>query len=284
MSRLAKKCFIVSAGMHLLLLTILFVGPAFLSSRSKPDDSTVLDFVPAKTIDAAFAGGGNPNAKPPPPEPLPLPPQPQVAPLIPQPQPEIVTKPEPVKEIKTVKPDPASLDPAPDSKPRKPQVSIKPVTRPRPPPTKQSSSSASQSEAQARAAAKQWSEKFNSAVRSLREGLSSSTTVEMPGPGGGGPTYANFLQAVKSKYVEAWLVPEGVEDDEATATATVTIARDGTVLSARILRLSGNSLVDQSVDMVLRRVKVATPLPDDAKEDQRTVTIKFNVRAKRLLG
>jgi len=84
--------------------------------------------------------------------------------------------------------------------------------------------------------------------------------------------------------VEAWLVPEGVEDDEATATATVTIARDGTVLSARILQPSGNSLVDQSVDMVLRRVKVAAPLPDGAKEDQRTVTIKFNVRAKRLLG
>ena len=106
----------------------------------------------------------------------------------------------------------------------------------------------------------------------------------MPGPGGGGPTYANFLQSVKTIYTAAWIVPEGVTDDEATATASVTIARDGTVVSARIIRSSGNSLADQSVEAVLRRVTVAVPLPDDAKENQRTVTIKFNVKAKRGLG
>jgi len=281
MSRLAKKCFMVSAGMHLLLLAILFVGPAFLSSRSKTDDLPVLDFVPMKTIDAAFAGGGNPDAKPPPPAPQPVPPQPQVAPPLPQPQPEVVAKPEPVKEIKTARPDPDSLEPASDKKPRKPQVSTTLVARSR---TSTKSPSSADSEAQARAAAKRRSEQLSSTVRSLREGLSSSTTVEMPGPGGGGPTYANFLQVVKSIYTQAWLVPEGVTDDEATATATVTIARDGTVISARILRPSGNTLVDQSVDLVLRRVKVAAPLPDDAKEDQRTVNIKFNVKARRLLG
>ena len=284
MSRLAKKCFIVSAGMHLLLLTILFVGPAFLSSRSKLDDSAVLDFVPMKTIDAAFAGGGNPNAKPPPPVPEPLPPKPQVAPPLPQPpqlKPVIVAKPEPVQDIKPAKPDPASLEPVPEKKARKPQVSTTLVKRSS---TTAKSLPAANSEAQARAAAKQRSEQLSSAMRSLRDGLSSSTTVEMPGPGGGGPTYANFDQVVKSIYTRAWLVPEGVEDDEAIATATVTIARDGTVLSARLLRPSGNSLVDQSVDLVLRRVKVAAPLPDDAKEDQRTVTIKFSVLAKRLLG
>jgi TonB family protein len=243
----------------------------------------VLDIVPMKTIDAAFAGGGNPDAKPPLPAPLPVLPQPQVAPPLPQPQPEVVAKPEPVKEIKTARPDPDSLEPASDKKPRKPEVSTKLVTRSGYS-TKKSSSFASDSEAQARADAKRRSERIGSTVRSLREELSSSTTVEMPGPGGGGPTYANFLQVVKSVYTHAWLVPDGVEDDEATATATVTIARDGTVISARILRPSGNTLVDQSVDLVLRRVKVAAPLPDDAKEDQRTVTIKFNVKARRLLG
>jgi hypothetical protein len=34
----------------------------------------------------------------------------------------------------------------------------------------------------------------------------------------------------------------------------------------------------------LRRVTHAVPLPDNAKEDKRTVTIKFNVKAKRGLG
>lgn len=106
----------------------------------------------------------------------------------------------------------------------------------------------------------------------------------MPGFGGGGPTYANFLQAVKTIYANAWVVPEGVTDDEATATASVTIARDGTVRDARILRRSGNALADASVEAVLRRVTFAVPLPADAKENQRTVTIKFNVKAKRGLG
>jgi hypothetical protein len=36
--------------------------------------------------------------------------------------------------------------------------------------------------------------------------------------------------------------------------------------------------------MTLRRVTFAVPLPEGAKESQRTVTIKFNVKAKRGLG
>ena len=38
MNRLQKKCFIASAGMHLLLVLILIIGPAFLSSKSKIED------------------------------------------------------------------------------------------------------------------------------------------------------------------------------------------------------------------------------------------------------
>ena len=64
---------------------------------------------------------------------------------------------------------------------------------------------------------------------------------------------------------------------------TVTIARDGTVISARIVDRSGSPVVDQSVQATLDRVRYAAPLPDDAKEDQRTITIYFDVKAK-LLG
>jgi len=66
MSRLQKKCFIVSAGVHLLLFVILLVGPAFLSSKSHLEEVQALDFYPSKLIDAALIGGGNRNAKPPP--------------------------------------------------------------------------------------------------------------------------------------------------------------------------------------------------------------------------
>ena len=48
-------------GLHLLLLLILLVGPAFLASKSKSDNSPILDVIPGKLIDAAFSGGGNPN-------------------------------------------------------------------------------------------------------------------------------------------------------------------------------------------------------------------------------
>jgi TonB family protein len=269
MNRTQKKCIVASAGFHLSLLLLLLVGPAFLSPDRKSEDRPLLDFVPLKTIDEAFSGGGNPNARPPqaappPPAPQPQPPQPQRA----------VEPPEP--------PRPAPREPETFStRPAKklPDVSLKEVVR-KPKntgPARSPSNAADERRAQLAAAARQ-------AVQNLREGLASSTTVEMPGPGGGGVPYANFLDAVKKIYSDAWIVPDGVTDDEATTTASVTIARDGTVLSAKIIRRSGNGLADASVEAALRRVTFAVPLPDSAKENQRTVTIKFNVKAKRGLG
>jgi TonB family protein len=96
--------------------------------------------------------------------------------------------------------------------------------------------------------------------------------------------YANFLQAVKSAYEKEWLLPDGVDDDQATAVVSVTIAKDGSVIRSSIVRRSGNVIVDQSVDATLRRVRYAAPLPEDAKETERTVTINFNVKAKQGLG
>jgi TonB family protein len=121
------------------------------------------------------------------------------------------------------------------------------------------------------------------AVRGIESGLSGSTTIELQGPGGGGVPYANWKQAVKTAYDRAWVLPAGVAADSATTTVTVTIARDGTVISSSITRFSGNADVDQSVQATLDRVRYAAPLPDDAKEDQRTITIYFDVKAK-LLG
>lgn len=264
MKRLQKKCFLAATGFHLLLLIILLVGPAFLSSREKPDDSPVLDFVPMKTIDAALSGGGNPHAAPPAPALRPQPPVPrQVIPPAPRPEPEEKTAPSPerVKRRREL-----------------PDVSTEIITRSRP---KRSKSSRSVDNSQARIEAQQRAA-LDHALDNLREGLSSSTEIEIPrGPGGGGPTYANFYEAVKTVYFNAWVVPDGVTDDEATTTASVTIARDGSVVNAHIIRRSGNALADQSVEAVLRRVRFVAPLPEDKNESQRTVTIKFNVKARR---
>jgi protein TonB len=282
MNRLQKKCVVASTGFHLLLLLILFVGPAFLSSNQKADDRPLIDFVPLKTIDEALSGGGNPNARPPAPLPQPPAPPPEIKPAVPRveppPQPR-VQQPEPPKPAT---PDRDSFDDKPVKK--LPTVSLKSVTRPTNKTTKKpSNTEESDANAQARANAERRKALAN-AARAIEQGVSGTTTIELPGPGGGGVPYANFLDAVKKIYSDAWVVPDDVTDDEATTTASVTIARDGTVVTSRIIRPSGTALADASVAAALRRVTRAVPLPDNAKEDQRTVTIKFNVKAKRGLG
>ncbi len=287
MNRLQKKCLIGSASLHLLLGAVLFVGPAFLASSSKPtDDTPVLTFVPLVTSDKEVSGGGEKDVKSAPPA-AQLPPEPTPLPQ-PAKQPEKQPDPEPVKEVKPPKPDETSLEPAKESKPKKPEISLKQVTRP----TRDSKADARKAaEAEAKAQAQAAERARQSAIRAIGEaadrignGVSGGTDIKLQGPGGGGVPYANFLQAVKSVYERAWVVPDGVADDDATTTASVTIARDGTVISSRITRSSGNAAVDHSVRATLDRVTFAAPLPPNAKEEQRTVSINFNVRAKRAIG
>jgi TonB family protein len=288
MNRLQKKCFFAAAGFHLLLVLILLIGPAFLSSSRKPENRPDLTFVPSKTLDDLVSnpGGSRGATAPTPVQPTPPAPQPVVAQPTPisvvdkTPPPEPAPK-EKVKEVTPPKNETPSLEPAKNSKP-KIVVSTIPVIRKSDP----------QAAAKARAAAetkaiaeqnRRMANVLKGAISNLQGGLSGTTDIKLSGLGSG-ISYGNWLSAVKQRYTDAWVVPDGVTDDSATVTATVTIARDGEVLSTSITRFSGNSLVDQSVKMTLDRVRDAPPLPDGAKEDKRTVTINFNVKAKQGLG
>lgn len=277
MNRLQKKCFVASMGFHLLLFVILFVGPAFLSSNDKADDFTVLEFIPDITTDANVPpGGGNPTAKPPPPAPpAPQPPPPAPQPQVVQPTPR--PEPQPIKE--TVRSPEPSLEPV-DKKRELPKVSLKTVPRPKNTKAKPSSSD---SDSDAREDSKR-REAFNNVLKNLRGGLSSSTAVEMPGPGGGGPTYANYKQVLASIYYQAWQEPDDASADAATVVASVTVARDGTVLSARITNSSGDRAIDRSVQTTLERVKFIAPFPEGSKDQQRNFKVNFNAKAKRGLG
>src|SRR6266567_653208 len=125
MNRLQKKCFIASAGLHLLLVIILLIGPAFLGSREKAVTLQYIDIIPAKIIDAPFVGGGNPNAKPPPPTPQVQ--TPVIQPPAPQPlPPEKSSPPETVKETRQLKPDADSLE-VNEQKPRRPQINTQAI-------------------------------------------------------------------------------------------------------------------------------------------------------------
>jgi len=278
MNRLHKKCLIASAALHSLLFVILLVGPAFLAEKNVPIDMPVLDVIPSKLIDELMSGGGNPKAQPPPPAPpVATPPlvKPAPAPTPPEKKPEPLQK-EPVKMV--------TPEPIPEDKPKRkplPQVSTKLVDRSETDPKAKEQAKA-EAQAKARADAARRVAEVNNTLRSLKDGLSPSTTVDMPGPGG--EAYANYAQIVKSVYEQAWIVPEDAADDSATAKVSVTIARDGTVISARIIRDSGSASVDRSVQSTLQRIKFVAPFPEGAKEPQRTFTINFNLKAKRLLG
>ena len=294
-NRLQNKCFIAATSVHLLLMLILLVGPAFLASSSKPDNTPVLDIIPFTSIEQAFApSGGNPNAgQAPPPIEHPRQPAPQnpVEPPKTSPEPpKLVKKEEPIvdppKETPKQKvPDETSEEPAQSKKqPPKVKVNLAVVDRSKvQPPNSKTPSTEMQEKAEARER-----ERIASAVRDaakgIRSGSSKSTEIDIPlGTGGGGEYYANFLQAVKSLYANAWTVPDGVTDDEATTAVAITILRDGTVREAHITRSSGNDKVDQSVQALLNRIRFAVPLPKDSKQSERTVKLKFNVKAK-LLG
>ncbi len=268
MNRLQKKCLVAATGFHLLLAVILVVGPAFLSRNDPVDDLPLLEFIPVITTDEQVSGGGSRTAPPPQPQP----PTPQPQPPKPQPQPPKVDPVVRVEPPKVVTPEPT---PVPKKQP--PKISLKPVPRPQTTKATPKQQTPPREDAQQR-------EQLNASLKALRQNLSSSTEIELPGPGGGGVPYANFERAVKKIYTDAWIVPDGVTDNQATVIAQVTIARDGTVVNARIIKSSGNPLADRSVQATLDRVRTTVPLPPGTKENQRTLTIEFNVKAKQLLG
>lgn len=284
MDRLQKKCFVASVGLHALLAAVLLFGPAFLAPRHQALDLAVLDVIPPTLVDAAFSGGGTPEAKPPPPAPLVQPAPPPTPAPAPQPAPQPRAQP----PVARPTPAPPPPDPAPvvPDKPirRLPNVSTELVTRT--PDTRDQNRAAAaearEREQAATEARRRVEQALAGAINQISDIAASSTEVSIPGPGG--QAYANYAQVVKSVYAHAWIVPADVNDDQATTTVSVTIGRDGRVLDARITRPSGNTAVDASVRRTLERVTFVAPFPAGATEEKRTFTIKFNLKAKRQLG
>jgi TonB family protein len=274
MNRLQKKCVIGIAGVHLLLGVILVVGPAFFYSKPKADDLQVLDVIPANLIDAAF-NSGVANATPPPPAPVAPPQPPPPAPVVtpPAPAPEKIVKAEPVKPPDKLSPD--NLEPVEKTaktEPRKVQINTQLVVR-TVPKNSPATDNSQQQQRQARA--------IRSALRNLKSNLTPGTTIDMPG--NSSAAYANYAAVVKSVYEQAWILPNDVSDN-ANTKVSVTIANDGTVISARIITPSGDAGLDASVQRTLERVKSIAPFPEGATEKERTYIINFNPQVKRLLG
>ncbi len=132
-------------------------------------------------------------------------------------------------------------------------------------------------------AAREWKEAFNN----ISKNLSSQTPLVeglTPGIGGGGEASVNYRDLIASKYYNAWSPPAFLDEETPVVVARVTISRDGNVVSARIIKPSGNSAMDKSISNVLDLVTFFEPFPEGAKEEQRTYTIQFNLQAKRQIG
>ncbi len=89
---------------------------------------------------------------------------------------------------------------------------------------------------------------------------------------------------MKKRYDEAWIAPDDTATDDAVARASITIARDGDVVSARIIQPSGDAQVDRSVRAALDRVTMLLLFPDGSRDKERTYIIRFNLKAKRGFG
>jgi periplasmic protein TonB len=279
MNRLQKKCVIATVGIHLLLLTILIVGPAFFNPQPKADNTQVLDIISPNVIEAAF-NSGRKDATPPPPAPevtpsppVPAPPTPAMqTPPPPEPKPVMTpTLPERLKNLFTPEPKPEPVKPAPqktESQTHQIQVSTQLVMRTAP----KNSSSKDNSRQTANA--------INSAIKNLRRNLSPGMVVDVPG--NSSVAYSSYKDALATIYYNAWVTPDEAAADEADTIVKITVASDGTVISARIVTSSGDEKTDASVQRALNRVPSVPPLPDKSKSEQE-FTIDFNLKTKRML-
>ncbi|HEY5912094.1 MAG TPA: TonB C-terminal domain-containing protein [Verrucomicrobiae bacterium] len=275
-----------SAGLHLLLLLVIFIGPAFVSHNGT--EIREINFILSIVVPDNVAGGGNPNARPPAVvvPPVMAPPRP---PAQPPSQPRSEVKPEPKPEparaevAKTAPPDPDDFS----ERKKKPEIITTPQIRRRT--NTRTSETAREAENEARKAAdarRTLAREIASAAAGIREGSASATAVDEDfGPGGGGPAYAGYDSLVQMVYQNAWVKPDDTSKDTPVAYATVTIARDGTVVpgSARIITRSGDSQMDSSVQRTLDRVStIGRPFPEAMKEKQRTYKLRFDLTKRSL--
>jgi TonB family protein len=291
MNRLQKKCVIGTVGIHLLLLLILIVGPAFYNQQPKADDTQVLDMIPANLVDAAVNSGV--QGAQPPPTPKPVTPQ---APQQPQlfPPPKIVQPPAPTpapapapEPVRT--PSPSLLKEFEDYFKSKPEPAVKPDLTPAKQPTQNTQpkiqvnlnkvprNSVKNAEQENTAQNRQ---AVNKELKNLKSSLSSATIVGMPGHSSA--AYASYKDALATIYYNAWTTPENAESDAPITKVRITVAKDGTVINSEIITPSGDAAVDDSVRRALDSVSSVPPLPDQSK-DQQEFTINFNLHTKKLL-
>jgi hypothetical protein len=284
MNRLQKKCLIASSGIHVLLGVIVLIGPGFMSSNTTLENLPEINFVPSLLVDQALVGGGSPMAKPPPVV-TPAPPAPPAAPPEPKPEPKPRELDPVVEPVKDQKPEPAPVEPQ-ETRKRTPEIPLTLKTRPKTtsPTTSKPNQDAQAQERQRAEERQRVARQFADAAKNIRKGTGSATTIEDVefGPGGGGPAYASYAAWIQTVYQNAWVPPEDSTLESAVAYASITIGRDGSIVSATLVTRSGDTSVDSSVRRTLDGVTtIGRPFPEGVKDKERTYRLRFDLKAKR---
>jgi len=252
MSRLKRSCVVGSVVFHALILAMLVLGPMLLAKRE--DKVRVINLIPSEVIDKLLAPAA-PAAPPPAPAP-PKPKQPK------QPEPKKV-QPKPKPKPVPPKPKPKKITPKPKPKP-KPKIRVNLNSNVRKPDAqKDAAKRARQAEA-----------KRQTVLNKLQAKLSGRTSVNVPI---GRYASANYESLIRKKYMDATIHPGAIGGDPVVKVRLV-IARNGTVLSARVTGKSGVASWDRSVQKVLDRVKFIKPFPEAMKGSQQTFSLNFNSR------
>ena len=117
--------------------------------------------------------------------------------------------------------------------------------------------------------------KRQAALNKLQAKLSGRTSVNVPI---GRYASANYESLIRKKYMDATIHPGSTSGDPVVKVRLV-IARNGTVLSARVTGKSGVASWDRSVQKALDRVKFIKPFPEAMKGSQQTFNLNFNSRS-----
>ncbi len=274
MGRLKRSCVVGSVVFHTLTLALLFLAPIILAKREEKVE--VIDLIPSEIVDQIMAPPA-PVAPPTPPAPVPpAPTPPKPTPPKPKPTPPDPTPPKP-KPVEPVKPKPKPVEvvkPKPKPKPVKPKIKVNLNSTTRKPDTQKikaqqaAAERARQAEAKRRAA-------LNQSLNNLDSKLSGRTSVNVPQ---GRYAAANYESLIRRKYVDATIHPGTISGDPVVKVQLV-IARNGNVLSARIIGASGLASWDRAVQKALDRVKRIAPFPAGMSGAKKTFSLNFNSRS-----
>ena len=281
MSRLLKKCLFLSIGLHILLAAALLICTAFFVAKPEKIMPT-LSMIAPDVLDNLLN-----------PQPVSTPkknPNPPVRRIVTPAPPRKVTPTPPRKVTPT---PPRKVTPTPPKKvtPKKQTPSLKPTKSKVTPKPKRKTIKIAQNTQTSKGAtvrpkknthpkAPPVSAKQLNNIKSMRNQLSAAINVNVTGANAAAFTsYANFVVGV---YRRTWepLIPSELARSR-IAKVSVTIRRDGRVLSAKIIRKTGDAALDRSVQLALERVKtIGKSFPSGSKDSQRTFTLDFTPRIR----